>query len=226
MMARVSASEERLTIEGGPSSVSGVYARPVGATVTIVVAHGAGSGMDHPFLVGFTRAMNDEGVATLRFNFPYMEAGRRSPDRAPAAIATWRAASAEASRRGSAGEAIWASGKSFGGRMASMAVAEGMPAAGLVFLGYPLHPPGKPEAIRDEHLYGIEVPMLFLEGTRDPFAAPELLAGVIGKLGDRATLVTIEGGDHSFNVRGVKRDTREVGVALAVHVAPFIKERG
>ena len=223
MMARVSAPEERVKVEGGPSPVSGVYARPSDAPATIVVAHGAGSGMDHPFLVGFSRAMNDEGIATLRFNFPYMEAGRRSPDRSPVAIATWRAASEEASHRGSAGEPIWASGKSFGGRMASMAVGEGMPAAGLVFLGYPLHAPGKPEAIRDEHLYGIDVPMLFLEGTRDPFAAPELLAGVIAKLGDRATLVTIEGGDHSFNVRGVKRDAREVGASLAVHVAPFIR---
>ena len=100
-----------------------------------------------------------------------------------------------------------------------MAVADGMPAAGLVFLGYPLHPPGKPERIRDEHLYRIDVPMIFVEGTRDPFATPELLAGVIAKLGDRATLISIEGGDHSFNVRGAKRDAREVAAALAPEIA-------
>ena len=131
---------------------------PAGADRTIVVAHGAGAGMDHPFMVGFSRAMNDLGVATLRFNFPYMDAGRRSPDRQPVAVATWRAAFDAAVARAPVGEPVWASGKSFGGRMASVAVAEGMPAAGLVFLGYPLHPPGKPERVRDEHLYAIDGP--------------------------------------------------------------------
>jgi uncharacterized protein len=223
MMTRVSAPEERVTIEGGPSPVSGVYARPPDATATIVVAHGAGAGLDHPFMAGFTRAMNGEDIATLRFNFPYVEAGRRSPDRAPVAVATWRAAMEEAARRAANGEPVWASGKSFGGRMASVAVAEGMPAAGLVFLGYPLHPPGKPEGIRDEHLYAITVPMLFLEGTRDPFATRGLLEGVIGKLGARASVVWIDGGDHSFNVRGVKADARAVGAGLAPPAATFIR---
>jgi predicted alpha/beta-hydrolase family hydrolase len=118
---------------------------------------------------------------------------------------------------------VWASGKSFGGRMASMAVAEGMPAAGLVFLGYPLHPPGKPERIRDEHLYRIEAPMLFLHGTNDPFASGGLLAEVARKLGDRATIEEIEGGDHSFNVRGRRTDPREVGAGLAELAAPFVR---
>lgn len=167
--------------------------------------------------------MNDEGIATLRFNFSYIEGGRRSPDPGSLLRETWLAAFATATAR-SKGEPVWAGGKSLGGRIASMVVADGMPAAGLVFLGYPLHPPGKPERIRDEHLYGIASPMLFLEGTRDPFATPELLAGVIAKLGERATLVPIEGGDHSFNVRGVKRDAREVGAGLAVHAAAFIKD--
>ncbi len=224
MMACVSAPEERITIEGGPAPVSGVYARPADAAATIVVAHGAGAGMEHPFLVGFTRAMNDEGIATLRFNFPYIEAGRRSPDRAPVAVGTWRAATDAAAQRAGAGEPIWVSGKSFGGRMASMAVAEGMTAAGLVFLGYPLHAPGKPEGLRDEHLYGITAPMLFLEGTRDPFATRALLEGVLAKLGSRASVVWIEGGDHSFNVRGMKRDAREVGASLAGPAATFIRE--
>jgi hypothetical protein len=109
--------------------------------------------------------------------------------------------------------------------MASMAVAEGMPASGLVFLGYPLHPPGKPESIRDEHLYAITAPMLFLEGTRDPFATRELLLSVIEKLGSRASIVWVDGGDHSFNVRGVKADARTVGAGLAAPAAAFIKER-
>lgn len=223
-MARVTTPEERLTIEDGRVRVSGSYTMPSGAFATLVLAHGAGAGMDHPFMAGFARAMNDEGIATLRFNFPYIEGGRRAPDPAPFLQETWRAVFAAASDR-ARGEPVWAGGKSMGGRIASMSVADGMPAAGLVFLGYPLHPPGKPERIRDEHLYGIDAPMIFVEGTRDPFATPELLAGVIAKLGDRATLVPIEGGDHSFNVRGAKRDSREVAGALAKPVAALIREQ-
>jgi predicted alpha/beta-hydrolase family hydrolase len=180
--------------------------------------------MDHPFLVGFTRAMNEREVATLRFNFPYLEAGRRSPDPQPAAVAAWRAAF-DLARTRSRGRPVAVGGKSYGGRMASVAVAEGMPAAALVFLGYPLHPPGKPERIRDEHLYGIEAPMLFLHGTQDPFAAPALLARVIAKLGDRAVDAPVEGGDHSFNVRGAKRPPAEVGASLAEAAAAFLRER-
>jgi hypothetical protein len=202
-----------------------MYARPRDPLVTLVLAHGAGAGMDHPFMVGFARAMNDLGVATLRFNFPYIEAGRRAPDPGPYLGEAWRAVFAAASERAK-GEPVWAGGKSLGGRIASMAVADdGMAAAGLVFLGYPLHPPGKPERIRDEHLYRIDVPMIFVEGTRDPFATPELLAGVIAKLGDRAELISIEGGDHSMNVKGAKRDAREVAAGLAEPVSAAIRER-
>lgn len=225
-MARMATPEERLTIEEGRVRVSAVYARPADPLATLVVAHGAGAGMDHPFIAGFSRAMNDEGIATLRFNFPYMEAGRRSRDRSPIAVAGWRAAMDEAVRHAPADEAIWASGKSFGGRMASMAVAEGMPAAGLAFLGYPLHPPGKPEAVRDEHLHQIAVPMLFLAGTRDPFATPDLLNAVVDRIGrHRASTIWFHDADHSFNVRGLKRDPREVGGSLAGPVAAFIRER-
>jgi predicted alpha/beta-hydrolase family hydrolase len=224
MMARMATPEERVTIEEGRVRVSGAYARPADPPATLVLAHGAGSGMDHPFMVGFARAMNDEGIATLRFNFPYIESSRRSPDPAPFLQEAWRAAFAAASGRAKR-EPVWAGGKSLGGRIASMAVADGMPAAGLVFLGYPLHPPGKPERIRDEHLYKIDVPMIFVEGTRDPFAAPELLARVISKLGARATLISIEGGDHSLNVKGAKRDAREVAAALAQPVAALIRKR-
>jgi predicted alpha/beta-hydrolase family hydrolase len=223
-MARVATPEERLTIEDSRVRVSGAYARPADPHSTLVLAHGAGAGMDHPFMVGFARAINDEGIATLRFNFPYIENGRRSPDPAPFLQEAWLAAFAAASARAK-GEPVWAGGKSLGGRIASMAVADGMPAAGLVFLGYPLHPPGKPERIRDEHLYGIDVPMIFVEGTRDVFASSELLAGVIKKLGARATLLSIDGGDHSFNVKGAKRDPRDVAAALATPVAARIRER-
>jgi predicted alpha/beta-hydrolase family hydrolase len=104
-----------------------------------------------------------------------------------------------------------------------MAAAEGMPAAALVFLGYPLHPPGKPERIRDEHLYDLSMPMLFLHGTKDPFAEPALLAGVIGRLGDRATLVDLDGAGHSFE-RSRKDDAGAVGASLAPTVAGFVRE--
>jgi len=209
----------RITVEDG--TVSGAFALPDNAAATLVVAPGAGSSFDHPFLVGFTEALNDAGVATLRFNFPYREAGRRLPDRAPKAIEAWRAAMATAAER-SPGQPVWAAGKSFGGRMASMAVAAGMPAAGLVFLGYPLHPPGKPDKMRDEHLYGIDRPMLFVQGTRDPFGTPEELAPVVDRIG-AATLRLIDGANHSFEVRGLKRPAAEVGAALAPAVAEFVR---
>jgi predicted alpha/beta-hydrolase family hydrolase len=104
-----------------------------------------------------------------------------------------------------------------------MCVADGMPADGLMFLGYPLHPPGKPERIRDEHLYRIAVPMLFVQGTKDPFATQALLAKVVRKLGNRATLEPVDGGGHSFKVGGAKADDREIGMALAERAAPFVR---
>ena len=219
------APESSASILLGDAAVSAVYARPADASATLVVAHGAGTGMDHPFLAGFTRALNEASVATLRFNFPYREAGKKFPDKPPAAIAAWRAAMAEAVAR-SSGEPVWAAGKSFGGRMASMAVAEGMAAAGLVYLGYPLHPPGKPEKLRDGHLYGLTLPMLFLQGTRDPFATPELLESVVTRIGPSATLEWREGGGHTFDVAGLKRTPEEVGASLAPAVAAFMKLRG
>ena len=225
-MSCVSVREERRSVETPKGTVSAVYATSPRPQAVLVVAHGAGAGMDHPFLVGFCEAIADERVATLRFNFPYLEAGRRSPDTAPVAIASVRAAF-ESAATSAKGAPVFAGGKSFGGRMASMAVADGMPAAGLVFLGYPLHPPGKPDRLRDEHLYGIEVPMLFVQGTADPFATPATLGPVLEKLGERATLVSIEGGGHSLEVRraGVKPDARAVGASLAPAVAEFLRRR-
>ncbi|GAB4100214.1 alpha/beta hydrolase family protein [Sinomonas halotolerans] len=211
----------RITIATPAGDVSGVWTLQAGAETALVVAHGAGAGMDHPFMVGFCDALAGLGVATLRFNFAYMEAGRKLPDRAPRAIPVWAAAFAEARRR-AAGLPLWAGGKSFGGRMASMAVAEGaMAPTGLVFLGYPLHPAGKPEKVRDEHLYGLTLPMLFLQGTRDTLATPELLEGVVSRL-PTAALEWQEGADHSFAVKGLKRTPCEIGAGLAVPAARFL----
>jgi predicted alpha/beta-hydrolase family hydrolase len=190
----------------------------------MVVAHGAGAGMDHPFIVGFCWELADGGISALRFNFPYMEAGRRSPDRAANAIACFRAAVDAAATRAD-GRPVIGGGKSYGGRMASMAAAEGAPVAALAFLGYPLHPPGKLDQVRDEHLYDLGIPMLFLQGTKDPFADPGVLARVLARLGDRATYVPFEGAGHSFE-RSRKDDPRENGAALAPHVAAFVREHG
>ena len=213
--------EVRREIDTASGPVGAAWIGPSGAVATLVVAHGAGAGMDHPFMAGFARAIAEHDVATFRFNFPYIERGRRSPDPEGVLRATWLAAFEDARSR-SAGRPVLAGGKSLGGRIASMAVADGMPAAGLVFLGYPFHPPGKPERVRDEHLHRIAVPMLFIQGTADPFAKPEIVRKVLGKLGRAAEHVPIDGGDHSFNVRGQKRDAREVGGTLATLAAPFV----
>lgn len=214
-----------LTIAVGDTRVSALSIRPEKPVATLVLAHGAGAGMEHPFMQGFAEALAEVGVATLRFNFPYREAGRRFPDRPPLAIAAWREAMKTAIALGD-GEPVWSAGKSFGGRMASMAVADGMATQGLIYLGYPLHAPGKPEKLRDEHLYGITAPMLFLQGTRDTFATPGLLEAVVSKIGPTATLQWVEGGDHSFVVKGVKRTAAGIGASLAPAVADYMTGAG
>lgn len=166
-----------------------------------VFAHGAGAGMNHPFMVRAADALAQRGIATHRFNFPYMEAKRSRPDPPAVAEEAVRKAVAEATRE-CPGVPILAGGKSFGGRMTSQAQAsQPMPGVkGLVFFGFPLHPPGRPATTRAEHLTSVDVPMLFLQGTRDEFAQLDLLQQVIRGLGDRATLHLVEDGDHSFKV--------------------------
>ncbi|MCD1570409.1 alpha/beta hydrolase family protein [Agromyces mediolanus] len=224
----VAEHELRIDVDGTP--VSAVATRPDDALATVVVAHGAGAGMAHPFMSGFTRALTRLGFATLRFNFAYVEAGRRMPGRPAAAIAAWRAA-VETARglaadAGVAEERIWAAGKSYGGRMASMAVAEGMPVDGLVYLGYPLHAPGKAGQLRDAHLYGVTTPMLFLQGTNDPFATPNSeLDEVVARIGPTAVLEWLDGAGHSFEVKGRKRAPAEIAAELAPLVADFVRPR-
>ena len=215
-MARV----ERFRVATPKGDVSAAWHAAGGPA--LVVGHGAGAGMDHPFIVGFCEAIAEEGVAAMRFNFPYLEAGRRSPDGPANAIAAFRAAF-DAAVAKAGGRPVFGGGKSYGGRIASMAAAEGMPAAGLVFLGYPLHAPGKADQPRDAHLRGVTIPMLFLQGTKDPFADPTTLAGTLRKLGDRATYVPFEGAGHSFD-RSRKDDARAIGASLAPYAASFIRE--
>lgn len=188
-----------------------------------VLAHGAGAGMRHPFLEAIAEALFERDVATLRYEFAYMEAHRNRPD--PPAIAAARVR--EAAQRASAewpGLPLVAGGKSFGGRMTSTAQADAplVGVRGLAFLGFPLHPPGKPSVSRAEHLFQVHVPMLFLQGTRDEFAQLDLITGVCENLGQRATLHLIDDADHSFKVpKRSGRSMEQVMAELADRIATF-----
>lgn len=181
--------------------VSALLDAPGKARACYVVAHGAGAGMTHPFLVAIAEGLAERGVATLRYQFPYMESGSKRPDAPELARATVRAAVAEASRR-VPGLALFAGGKSYGGRMTSQAQADApLPGVrGLIFLGFPLHPPGRPSTERIEHLSKVQCRMLFLQGTRDEFAELQLLQTVTKDLGERATLKLFQEANHSFHV--------------------------
>lgn len=209
----------------GAATVSADYAEPASPWASIAVAPGAGAGRAHPFLTGFAHGMRDHGVATVLFDFPYREAGRRMPGPAAHAVATWRAVSEWLAER-TPDRPVWAAGKSYGGRMASMAGAEGaMAPAGLVYLGYPLHPPGRPDKARMTHLPQISAPQLFVSGTRDAFVDPHAqLEEAVARCPD-ARLVWIEGGGHSFDGAGRPRDAAVLGADLAPLVAAFLRER-
>jgi hypothetical protein len=181
--------------------VSGLLLVPAVVRACYVLAHGAGAGMLHSFMSATAEQLADRGVATLRYQFPYMEQGSRRPDAPGIAHATVRAAVAEAATR-LPGLPLFAGGKSFGGRMTSQAQAEApLPGVrGLVFLGFPLHPAKRPSLDRAQHLASVRIPMLFLQGTRDALAEPDLVARVVAELGGRATLTAVPDADHSFHV--------------------------
>lgn len=189
-------------------SVSGLLDRPRDARACLVLAHGAGASMTHPFLAAVAAGLAGRAVATLRYNFPYMERKSPRPDSPKVATAAVRAAVTEASRL-MPKLPLFAGGKSFGGRMTSQAEAD-MPLGvkGLVFFGFPLHPPGKRSDERAAHLSAVRMPMLFLQGTNDAFAELELLKPVVERLGKLAMLDLFEGADHSFHVsaKSGKRD--------------------
>jgi predicted alpha/beta-hydrolase family hydrolase len=202
--------------------VSAVLLLPADAWAGYVLAHGAGAGMRHPFLETIAERLAERGIATLRYQFPYMEAGGGRPDSPTVAEATVQAAVAKAGEL--APELpLFAGGKSFGGRMTSNAAAHhGLPGVlGIVFLGFPLHAPSRPGETRAEHLAGVRLPMLFLQGTRDTLADLGLITAVCGRL-PNATLHVVEGADHSFAV--LKRSGRsraEVMDELATAVAEW-----
>jgi predicted alpha/beta-hydrolase family hydrolase len=193
---------ERLTLAIDETRrVSALFQLPPAATACYVFAHGAGAGMEHESMTAVAEELADRRVATLRFQFPYMELQSRRPDPPPLCHATVRAAVAEAARLAPT-LPLFAGGRSFGARMTSQAQAiEPLSGVkGLAFLGFPLHPAGKPSAERAEHLREVNIPMLFLQGTRDELAKLDLLQPVIDQLGARASLKLLQGADHSFHV--------------------------
>ncbi len=172
------------------------------AHAALILAHGAGAGQKSAFMVDAARALSSRGIVTATFDFPYMAEGRKVPDKGPVLEEAWREAIAQASARPEcAGLPLFIGGKSMGGRIASQAAAEGsLPISGLVFLGYPLHPPGRPEQRRDAHLPQIQLPMLFVQGSRDAFGTADEIRALLPRLASTTQLFEIEGGDHSFKV--------------------------
>jgi predicted alpha/beta-hydrolase family hydrolase len=204
----MAAGSKRLTIDvNDTTQVSGLLEITKGSKLCLVLAHGAGAGMEHPSMAAIAQELAARDIATLRYQFPYMERGEKRTDAPPLCHATVRAAVAAAAQL-IPELPLLAGGKSFGGRMTSQAQAVNplTGVRGLAFFGYPLHPPDKPSIDRAAHLSKVKVPMLFLQGTRDNLADLTLLRPLVGELENRATLMVLEGADHSFHV--LKRSGR------------------
>ena len=190
----------RFAVEG-TREASALLVQPAEARWMLVLAHGAGAGMYNKFLENLAADLAEEGIATLRYQFPYMEERRRVPDRPELLTATVREA-VRAAAEAAPKLPLLAGGKSMGGRMTSQAAALGLlpGVKGIVFFGFPLHPPNKPGTSRGDHLAKVQIPMLFLQGSKDAFAELQLLQPVVAKLGSRATLHLIDAADHSFHL--------------------------
>lgn len=199
--------EVTIPVNDAVGSVSGILLRPERAHALLVFGHGAGAGMKHPFMETAAKELGNRGVATLRYQFPYVERGGRRPDHRSVLTATVRAAVSTAVDHRE-GLPLFAGGKSMGGRMTSLAASESrLPEIrGLVFVGFPLHPAGKPSTERGDHLQDLNLPMLFLQGTRDKLGDLDLLRPIVERLGNHAKLHVVAGGDHSFHV--LKRSGR------------------
>ena len=226
-MSMSSAAPQPVTITVSDAQrVSGLLQAPPNARACYVLAHGAGAGMAHPFMTAIATGLAERGIATLRYQFPYMERGSRRPDAPKLAHATVRAAVLEASRLVPE-LALFAGGKSFGGRMTSQAqAASPLPGVrGLVFLGFPLHPARQPSEERGKHLFDVQIPMLFLQGTRDELANLQLMEALCKQLGARATLKLFQDADHSFHVpaRTGRKDS-EVRAELLDALAEWIQD--
>jgi predicted alpha/beta-hydrolase family hydrolase len=212
----------------GATNVSALLVRPKNARWLLALAHGAGAGMNHPFMENLTNELSAVAIATFRYQFPYMEQHRRVPD-PPAMLTATVAAAVQTAKTVAPDLPLLAGGKSMGGRMTSQAAAQNLlnGVRGLVFIGFPLHPPNRPGTKRADHLAKVAIPMLFLQGTRDTFADMKLLRPICAKLSDRATLHIIESADHSFHVlRSSKRTDADVLRELAETTASWAEAIG
>jgi predicted alpha/beta-hydrolase family hydrolase len=218
---------ENIRIDVDEEPVSGLLLRPEGARALYLFAHGAGAGMTHRAMESNAQGLAERGIATLRYQFPYMEKGSKRPDPPKIAHAAVRAA-AEVAQQLASDLPAFAGGRSFGGRMTSQAQAiDPLPGVrGLAFLGFPLHPAGKPGIERAEHLARVQVPMLFVSGTRDGLAELRLLQGVVAGLSERATLHLVDHADHSFKVAAKRGRTSALAEAEALDaLAAWMLER-
>jgi len=189
---------EKVTFELAGGTVSGVWHHPHQGKTYVLLAHGAGGNLHTPGLVHYAEALAARGVGAVRFNFPYAEAERKIPDPPTRLEACFRAVAEEVRARAAA---LFLGGRSMGGRIASHLLADGFAAEGLIFLSYPLHPPGQPQRLRAAHLKGISVPMLFLQGSQDAFARMNLLRETVDEL-PTATLHVLDGADHGLRIKG------------------------
>ena len=202
---RLEQSTLKLAKGGETSIVYGIPSKVRDPATCLIIAHGAGGPMHSPFIRYFHTELAKQGFITVKFNFPYMEAHRKVPDRTDILEGSYRAVIEQARQNKQDPDRIFIGGKSMGGRIASqVAATDGVDVDGLFFLGYPLHPPGRTEQLRDAHLYQITRPMIFLSGTRDSFAGKSLLEKVVARIGPNAQLHWIENGDHSFKRPGEK----------------------
>jgi uncharacterized protein len=218
------AAEPALVTVDGAGQVSGLFWAPANARACYVFGHGAGAGMAHPFMACIAEGLAERGIATLRYQFPYMERGSKRPDPPRLAHAVVRAAVAEAQRL-APGLPLFAGGKSFGGRMTSQAQAAAplTGVQGLIFLGFPLHPAGRPSDERGKHLFDVRIPMLFLQGSNDKLAELRLLEPLARQLGSRAMLQPFADADHSFHVPArTGRKDADVRVELLDALAGWI----
>jgi hypothetical protein len=208
--------------------VSALFLRPPKAIALLLLAHGAGTDMRHRSMETLSQALAEHGIATFRYNFPYKEKpGGAGPNNKKVIIATVRSA-AEAASKEAPALPLFAGGRSFGGRMSSLAASQApLPdVRGIVFFGFPLHPAGKPETERADHLFKLDLPLLFMQGPRDNLATPELLEPIVKKLGKRATLHMVAGADHSFNVlKSSGRTDDDVIEELALTAAAWMRDQ-